>query len=191
VDKRRASTGLTKKQAAFVREYLIDLNATQAAIRCGYSKNGAKVQGHRLLTNANVAAAVESGTAVKLEKGEITQERVLHELALLSFSDVRHFEVDETTGKLELLAGAPNDAWRAVSSIKHRIITSKGGDTVREVEIKLWDKPQPLKLAGLHAGLKFIERKELTGPDGGPIPVEGITRIERVIIKGGKRGKNA
>ena len=48
----------TDKRKAFVREYITDFNATQAAIRAGYSKNGAHVQGHRLLSNANIAKCV-------------------------------------------------------------------------------------------------------------------------------------
>jgi phage terminase small subunit len=52
-------TILTAKQERFVEEYLIDLNAMHAAIRAGYSKNGAQVQGHRMLSNANVAGAIK------------------------------------------------------------------------------------------------------------------------------------
>jgi phage terminase small subunit len=52
---------LTAKQARFVEEYLCDLNATQAAIRAGYSPKTATVQGSRLLTNAKVAAAIHGG----------------------------------------------------------------------------------------------------------------------------------
>ncbi len=61
---------LTPKQARFVEEYLVDLNATAAAIRAGYSAKSAHVEGSRLLTNAKVAAAI---SAAKRERSEVTK----------------------------------------------------------------------------------------------------------------------
>ena len=61
---------LTAKQERFVEEYLIDLNATQAAIRAGYSAKAAHVTGSRLLTNAKVAAAI---AAAKQERSKDTK----------------------------------------------------------------------------------------------------------------------
>lgn len=63
---------LSDKQAAFAREYLVDRNATQAAIRAGYSAATAKQQGARLLTNVDVRAAVNRGEAAVAEKTELT-----------------------------------------------------------------------------------------------------------------------
>jgi phage terminase small subunit len=68
---------LTARQERFVAEYLIDLNATQATIRAGYSEKGAKVQGARLLVNAGVAKAVAAAKAERSERTEITQDYVL------------------------------------------------------------------------------------------------------------------
>ncbi len=68
---------MTPKQRRFVEEYLVTLNATQAAIRAGYSENGAKVQGARLLVNAGVAKAVAAAKAKRSERTEITQDYVL------------------------------------------------------------------------------------------------------------------
>ena len=71
---------LTPKQARFVGEYLIDLNATQAAIRAGYSKKSAEQQGSRLLRYVKVGAAVAKGQAEKAEKLGLSQEWVLRRL---------------------------------------------------------------------------------------------------------------
>ena len=71
---------LTPKQACFVGEYLIDLNATQAAIRAGYSERSAKQLGSRLLTNADVQTAVAKDQAEKAEKLGLSQEWVLRRL---------------------------------------------------------------------------------------------------------------
>ncbi|GAA6196680.1 terminase small subunit [Pseudophaeobacter arcticus] len=80
---------LTAKQERFVAEYLIDLNATQAAIRAGYSEKGANVQGSKLLANANIQAAIQEAQAKRSIRTKITQDRVLQELARIGFADIR------------------------------------------------------------------------------------------------------
>jgi phage terminase small subunit len=73
--------GLTPKQAAFVREYLVDLNAKQAAIRAGYSKGAsAEVEGSRLLRNPKVADAIAKAQGKRAEKVELTAEMVINGL---------------------------------------------------------------------------------------------------------------
>lgn len=72
---------LTPKQAAFVQEYLIDLNAKQAAIRVGYSPATAEQQGSRLLSNAKVAEAVRKAQEARAERTKIDQDWVLSRLA--------------------------------------------------------------------------------------------------------------
>lgn len=79
---------LTDKQALFVREYLVDLNATQAAIRAGYSERTAKAIGHENLTKLDVASAIEAAMAKRAERTEITQDKVLKELAKIGFTDL-------------------------------------------------------------------------------------------------------
>ncbi len=71
---------LTPKQARFVEEYLVDLNATQAAIRAGYSVKAAHVEGSRLLTNAKVAAAISAAKQERSEATKIDAEYVLQKL---------------------------------------------------------------------------------------------------------------
>lgn len=80
---------LTAKQECFVAEYLIDLNATQAAIRAGYSEKTAYSMGQRLLKNVEVQAALQEAQAKRSERTEITQDRVLQELARIGFADIR------------------------------------------------------------------------------------------------------
>lgn len=71
---------LTAKQARFVTEYLVDLNATQAAIRAGYSPKTARVIGAENLTKPDVAAAVAIGQKVRSERVELTQDWVVEQL---------------------------------------------------------------------------------------------------------------
>ena len=88
--------GLLPKQAAFVAEFLIDGNPTQAAIRAGYSPKSAHVGAHELLRNPKVAAIlsqkqaeVEKRFKTKLEEMELTEERVAREIARIAFFDPR------------------------------------------------------------------------------------------------------
>lgn len=81
--------GLTGKRKLFVQEYLIDLNATQAAIRAGYSEKTAYSQGQRLLKDVEIQSAISEAMQKRSERTEITQDRVLQELAKIGFADIR------------------------------------------------------------------------------------------------------
>jgi phage terminase small subunit len=159
-----------QRRQRFVQEYLIDLNGTQAAIRAGYSPRGAEVTAFRLLRDAKTVAALKAALDKRAARTGITQDRVLEETALLAFSDLTHYTVSDT-GDVELTKDAPAGAMRALQSIKRKIVTRGAGATkevIREVEIRLWDKPGPLKLSGQHVGL-FVDKQEHSGPGGGPI----------------------
>lgn len=82
-----ASDTLTPRRAAFVREYLVDLNATAAAQRAGYSKATANREGTRLLSNAVVSAAIRAAKAARAERLEITTDAVLRQFWTLANAD--------------------------------------------------------------------------------------------------------
>jgi phage terminase small subunit len=177
---------MTPKQQRFVEEYLLDLCATKAAIRAGYKEKNAKQIGSHLLAHPNVAAAIAAAQASRAERTRFDQDRVLDELELLAFSNLEHYIVDDN-GQVALSLAAPAGAMRALQSIKRKVTikpTRWGGeDVTREVEIKLWDKPGPLKLAGQHVGL-FVEKHEHTGKNGKPIEV-----VKKVVVFGGRHRK--
>ena len=79
---------LTPKQKVFATEYLIDLNATQAAIRAGYSKRTAHSQGPRLLDNVEVKREIQELGAKRSERCKITSDEVLQEIAKIAFVDL-------------------------------------------------------------------------------------------------------
>nr|WP_312967783.1 terminase small subunit [Brucella intermedia] len=89
---------LTPKQERFVAEYLIDLNATQAAIRAGYSEKTAQQQGSRLLLNVVVQEAIAKGREKTAAKLEITKERIVDELAKIGFSNMLDYMRAGTDG---------------------------------------------------------------------------------------------
>lgn len=171
-----ARAALTPKQEAFVREYLVDLNATQAAIRAGYSAKTAEAIGRENLGKPRIAERIEAAVSARNQRTEVTADRVLRELAILGFSDVRHFAVDHD-GTLKLVEGAPDDAWRAVSSVKHKIRTFRDDngntETNREIEFRMWDKNAALEKIAKHIRFYPPEKLELTGENGGPVQVEG------------------
>ena len=78
-----ANKKLTAKQSRFVEEYLIDMNATQAAIKAGYSKKTAKSQGQRLLTNVDIASAIKKVQDKISAKLDITREELLNDLRII------------------------------------------------------------------------------------------------------------
>jgi phage terminase small subunit len=166
----------------FCQEYLIDLNATKAYQRVykGVSATVAATNGARLLGNAEVAGRIVELEQDRATRTGITADSVLEELAILKNSNVRHFVVGED-GEITLAPGVPESAWRAVSGlkVKRRVIPQKQGEAIHEIEtdLKLWDKPKTLQLAGQHLGL-YKERVEHTGPDGGVLRVMAMTKEE-------------
>ena len=177
-------TPLTRREARFVEEYLFDLNGRQAAIRAGFSHTSATVTASRLHARANVAAAIERLKAERAARIEVKQDQVLHEMSLLANSSLEHYIITYD-GQVRPAPGAPEGAMRAIQSIKKKTRVDKEGNVTYDVEVKLWDKPSPLKLMGRHVGL-FPDRVEVTGKNGSPL--EMVTRIERVIVDpaGGK-----
>lgn len=81
----------TPKQLKFCQEYLIDLNATQAAIRAGYSPKTASEQGTRLLGNVKVQTYIQEKQKNKAAELDITQTMVLQELVKIAFGDVKNY----------------------------------------------------------------------------------------------------
>lgn len=135
---------LAPKQELFVQEYLVDLNATQAAIRAGYSQKTAEVLGYQLLQKPLVAAAITEAKAKRAERLEITADRVLQELAKIAFTDhVQVVEQDPETGQAKL---------KPLSEIPSGII-SEISERNGKLVVKLWDKGQALNMLGKHLGL--------------------------------------
>lgn len=79
---------LTEKQKRFCEEYLIDLNATQAAIRAGYSKRTARSQGQRMLTHVDIQMHLKELMSSRAARVEITADTVLGELAKIAAAEV-------------------------------------------------------------------------------------------------------
>lgn len=143
---------MTKKQQRFVEEYLIDLNATQAAIRAGYKPDNAQQMGSENLSKPVISVAIAKAMAERSKRTGINQDRVLHELARIGFAKITDI-IDPDTAKI--LPDASEDDLACIQSIK-----IKPGEFGTEREVKLYDKKAALIELGKHLGL-FKDRLEL------------------------------
>ncbi|MCW0014896.1 terminase small subunit [Rhizobium sp. BT-226] len=178
---------LTDKQSRFVAEYLIDLNATQAAIRAGYSAKTAQQQGSRLLLNVVVQEELSRQQSKVAERLEITKERIVDELAKIGFANMLDYMRAGHDGDPYLdFSGLTRDQAAALSEVIVEDFKDGRGDDardVRRVKFKLHDKKGAL--VDLAKMLGFItERHEHTGKDGGPIQTE--TRTWREVLRSEK-----
>lgn len=139
---------MTDKQEMFVKEYLIDLNATQAAIRAGYSSKTAAEQGYLLLNKPAIQDAVSKAMADRSRRTGVNQDRVVMELAKLAFAKVT--DICDTDGYIK--AGASDDDLACIESIKVKKFDSDSGSG-EEREIKLASKVKALELLGKHVGM--------------------------------------
>ena len=139
---------LTEKQQRFVDEYLIDLNATQAAIRAGYSAKTACEQGARLLANVKVQGTIAEHMAERSKRTGVNQNRIVRELAKIAFVNLTDI-VDEE-GRIR--SNATDEDLSCLESIKYKESSSDTGDSV-EREVKIASKLKALELLGKHVGM--------------------------------------
>ncbi len=171
------------KQKRFIQEYLLDLNATQAAIRAGYSPKTANEQGARLLAKASVQAGVQEAMKRREKRTEVTADRVVQELAKIAFSDLKDF-VDFGPDSIKIKDSDTVDG----------SVLAEVGETVSQAgstrTVKLHNKMKALELLGRHLGI-FTEKHELSGPGGGPIQttvdLSDVLRQAWDVVKGGER----
>jgi len=145
---------MTPKQAAFVREYLIDLNATAAAKRAGYSARTAEWIGPRLVTQSHVAAEIAAAQHARAERTEVTADRVLKELARIAFFDIRKLYSDD--GTLKNPKDLDDDTAAALTGIDIQETVVPGGEgapTITTRKAKVIDRTGALTLAMRHLGM--------------------------------------
>ena len=187
---------LNAKQQRFVDEYLIDLNATQAAIRSGYSEKTAYSAGQRLLKNVEVQKYIAERKMDRVERTEITQDMVLKELANIAFSNAADYAnviekqamvevegnmipvLDENgepvmyrTVEPTLTESLTDEQKRALAVIK------KGRDGF---EVKPYDKVRALELLGKHLGM-WTEKVEVTEKADNPFAGLSTEDLKKMI----------
>jgi len=173
---------LTPKQERFVEEYLVDRNATQAAIRAGYNPKTAGTQGARLLKHDGVAEALQARASTALARLEVTEERTMQELAVVGFSNIKDYlEWDEDRGLIvKDSADIPDVLAAAIESIEEQVLESRNKDGSRiyirtKRKIKLYPKLPALQLISEYQGLTDSMTPKvtvhlITGIDRTPLP---------------------
>ncbi len=168
---------LTSKQKRFIDEYLIDLNATQAAIRAGYSEKTAAEQGARLLINVKVQKEIQKRMRDREIRTEVTQDEVIKELAAIAFSNgsdyskvVTKHTVDDSGNNVEYSDVEFKDTDELTEWQKKAIAGIK--QTKFGIAVETCDKVKALELLGKHLGM-FKDKVEVNGNINNPY--EGLT----------------
>ena len=156
----RDTPKITKKQQTFADEYLIDLNATAACIRAGYSHRSADKIGHQLLGKKGVATYIAERMHARVVRTEITQDRVLQEYAKLAFLDPRKFF--DVNGDLLSVHDLDDDTAAALAGMDVLVSKGEDGDIEYTKKIKIADKKGALDSIARHLGM-FVEKVEHTG----------------------------
>jgi|WetSurMetagenome_2_1015567.scaffolds.fasta_scaffold39613_6 phage terminase small subunit len=145
---------LNARQKLFIEEYLKDLNGTQAAIRAGYSRNSASEQACELLRKPTIVKELAPRQERRLGRLEVTRDRVLRELALNAFADIR--SCFDAHGQLVAPQDLTDEAAAAIGSLE--VVTKQSGKGPVEYinKVKLNNKIQALEILARHLRLLTV-----------------------------------
>ena len=190
---------LTAKQKRFCDEYLIDLNATQAAIRAGYSEKTANEQGARLLAKVSVQKYIQERKQDRVERTEITQDMVLRELAIIAFSNAADYaSVIEKDAMVEVEGNMVPVLDDEGNHVKYRtvepVLTEELTDAQKRAlsvikkgrdgfEVKPYDKVRALELLGKHLGM-WTEKVEVGGQLNNPMAGLTTEELKKLVNDG-------
>lgn len=178
---------LTLKQELFCNEYLKDLNATQAAIRCEYSEKTARSQGNRLLTNVDIAQRIYKLNQERLASVKVDANFVLAQLQEIANSSVK--DLTDKDGIFLPIKDMPDNAAKTIQAIEIEEKTVPNPDyeddvveddksvivpefivASRTIKVKFWSKDKSLENLGKHLSL-FTDKVEVSNPDGSMLPI--------------------
>jgi len=172
---------LTPKQSRFVEEYLIDLNATQAAIRAGYSAKTANDQIGKLMATPHIKAAIDAARAARSEETKIDAAWVLKRLALEADADLA--DIYSENGAIKPVHDWPK-IWRQglVAGVEHVEVKDSEGNATGDVvvKIKVSDRVRRLELIGKHVNVNAFQDQ---------VAIAGVEALaERIARAKAKRG---
>lgn len=165
-NKKGAQVRAKQRRTRFIKEYLLEHNATRAAIAAGYSKKTAGSQGHRLLKNVEVQQSIAAAEEKANAKADVTIERVRQELARIGFADVRKLFKDD--GSVMAIADLDDDTAAAVGGVDVNELFEGSGEERAQVgyikKLKMWDKVKALELLGKNLKM-FTDKVEISAGD--------------------------
>lgn len=176
-----STPGLNAKQKAFVREYLKDFNATQAAVRAGYSAKTAHSSGPRLLEHDGVQAAIAKGQERAQQRADMTVDDVVRGFQEIAECDVTSVVGWNEQGELVVTSfdSVPPEVRRCISEIRQ----TETKDGTRSIAIKFYSKTEALTKLGQHFGM-FVQKVEV---DGGEAVRAGLSRLHKALAKKAER----
>lgn len=173
-----AKKKLDAREKIFHGEYLIDLDPTRAALAAGYSKTMARTKAYQWVSNSKVKPhlyeAIQKSLNMRLEKLDVTPNRVLEEISKMAFSNMLDYmEVGDDGYAYTDFSKLTRDQAAAIQELNVETYVEPGenGKTVKKIRFKLADKKGNLELLGKHLAM-WTEKREITGPNGGPIQTE-------------------
>jgi phage terminase small subunit len=158
---KKDTSSLNDRQSRFVDEYLIDLNATQAAIRAGYSQKTAGVQAFHLLKNPKIAAQIEKRRQIVSEKAGLTFERLMQEAMRLAFFDIR--KLVDKDGRPLPLNELDDDTAAAIQGLDVATVGNNDVGVGEVLKYKIADKNSAIERLFKHMGL-FKKDNEQANP---------------------------
>ena len=170
------------KQDLFVKEYLKDLNGTQAYIRAGYKvkdENSAAVMANRLLRNVKIQEKIQAEMKEREKRTEITQDRVLNEIANLAFTDRTGIvNLNNNRVIIKNFDELSSEQKACISGVK---------ETKHGIEVTFYNKEKALEMLGRHLGM-FTEKLEVNGELKTEDPFKGLSteELKKVIFGGDK-----
>lgn len=165
--------GLTAKQEAFCNEYLVDLNATGAAKRAGYSEDTAYAIGWENLRKPEIQARITELRDAMAKGFNITKERIIQEYSRLAFFDIR--KIHTVDGALKPVTDWDDDSAAAVAGIEvyeEKVPSDDENENIvvgQVKKVKITEKKGALDSLTKILGYNPVERRELTGKDGEPL----------------------
>jgi len=154
---------LTKRQALFAEEFVKDRNATQAAIRAGYSPKTANEQATRLLAKVSVKSEVTKLSKQVAKRNNLTSDRLVREYKSLAYSNITNYLDENGNIALHQLKTLPKHLSAAIESVQTSTTTNpKTGEVTVHVKIKLYSKTTALEAIAKHLG--WFEKDNLQQP---------------------------
>ena len=190
------SDKFTARQEQFIVAYVAKRNATKAALDAGCPEDSAHVQGSKWLSKPKISAEIERRIAAidkrVLGRYEVTRERIVSELAKLGFSNMADYTaIDGDSGLVLDLSEVNRDQLGAIKEITSEVyIEGRGEDAqrVKRTNFKLYDKRAALMdLAKIEGHV--VDRQQLSGPNGGPIPIASAHVISTAELNPETRAK--
>lgn len=180
---RPAARPLTARQRAFVGEYLASGNATQAALGAGYSPRTAASQGQRLLRNVEIAGEIEAAQAVRAIRLELSRDAAIEQLRRLAFSDPR--KMFDARGFPKPITELDDETVAALTAyeVEMRHVDGPDAPPVAVLKVRFADRRAALDAILKAQGWNAPDRREVSGPGGGPIPAGAAVRIILVPLR--------